>query len=376
MNKDNRNQPEAASETNGKNPQLEALRGIMAVMVLISHVSLIRLYFGRSEDYLNPVMYHLGRVAVTGFFVLSGYLITKSILSKIQAGEWNLTTFYRARLLRIAPLYFLIVGLAVFILPHIDALQFTVPHYAKDVRTETHNYWYFLFLLPEIPIINDSILPFAEPTWSIGVEEIFYILIPVVITLSGKRFIQVLSFCILVFLACKYLSIYHYQFPSHNLSAKILTFFRYDCIGLGCLLAVLEFRKSKLFSSVNLAAFLIAVVVLIALLSTSGIKDYDYFPYAVCFGIIITYLAGDKAKFNNPKWLVYTGTISYSLYLCHEIIVVFLLNLNLDEKSMPAMYLLSILFSVGLASLLYALVERPFMLLAKSKLNRKTEVSE
>jgi peptidoglycan/LPS O-acetylase OafA/YrhL len=76
-----------------KNLNLEALRGIFALMVLISHVALIRLYFGYSDDYLNPILFHLGRIAVTGFFVLSGYLITYNILKRKESNEWNIEAF-------------------------------------------------------------------------------------------------------------------------------------------------------------------------------------------------------------------------------------------------------------------------------------------
>ena len=163
--------------SNEKNLHLEALRGILAILVLISHISLIRLYFGRSNDYLNPVMFHLGRVAVTGFFVLSGYLISMSIFKRMEHKNWSISKFYVGRIFRIWPLYFFVILLALYFLPSINSLHFTLPNYLGDVRIDKLNYLYFLFFMPQVPLINNMVLPFAEPTWSIGVEEIFYLII-------------------------------------------------------------------------------------------------------------------------------------------------------------------------------------------------------
>ena len=103
-----------------KNLNLEALRGLLAIAVLISHVQLIRLYFGHSRDYLNPIVFHFGRVAVTGFFVLSGYIITLSILQRMESNKWHVGKFYVARIFRIWPLYFFVIILAVWVLPQIE----------------------------------------------------------------------------------------------------------------------------------------------------------------------------------------------------------------------------------------------------------------
>lgn len=347
--------------SNEKNLHLEALRGILAILVLISHISLIRLYFGRSNDYLNPVMFHLGRVAVTGFFVLSGYLISMSIFKRMEHKNWSISKFYVGRIFRIWPLYFFVILLALYFLPSIYSLHFTLPNYVGDVRIEKLNYWYFLFFMPQVPLINNMVLPFAEPTWSIGVEEIFYLIIPWLISTTLKNFTKRLLVFILVFLIAKYIAIYWFQLPSSSLIAKLLNYYRYDCIALGCLMGVLHYTKNKLFTSIGGYHLLFSLLGFILLFNLITIYSYDYFPFALCFAVIIAFLVNKNDTFKSPKWLIHIGTVSYSLYLTHEIAIVFLLNINLDQKSIWVLYTSSILLAIALASLVYYLIEKPFM---------------
>ncbi|RMA58509.1 acyltransferase family protein [Ulvibacter antarcticus] len=358
-----------------KNLHLEAMRGILALMVLVSHVELIRLYFGHSDDYLNPIIYHLGRVAVTGFFVLSGYLITMSILRRIETNRWSVGDFYIGRIFRIWPLYFFVIILAIWVLPHVSILEFNVPDFLIDARENSDNYWYFLFFLPQIPLIHNNILPFAEPTWSIGVEEIFYIIIPWVFVFLKKRFIKGVFIFFIIFLIAKYIAIYGYELPVGNRWALYINFYRYDCIALGCLMGAMHFKKSTLFEKVNRWHLLLALASFALLFLIIDVESYDYFPFALCFGVMIAYLVNKNSTLRSPKWLVYVGTISYSLYLTHEIAIVFFINLGIDGKSMVAMYALSILGAILLASGIYYLIEKPFMDFGNNKLRNHKVVA-
>lgn len=377
--KEQTNQETNINITNQKNLNLEALRGILALMVVIGHISLIRLYFGRSDDYMNPIIFHLGRVGVTGFFVLSGYLISYSILKRMANNEWSIGRFYAARIFRIWPLYFFVIIMAIYVLPNINQLQFIVPGFVIDARIETFNYWYYLFLMPQVPLINNYILPFAEPTWSIGVEEIFYLIIPIVIMFSKKRINQILIAFISIFLIAKYIVIYYYQLPFSDYVAKLFNYYRYDCVAFGCLIAVMHFNSNKVFMAINKLHALAAIVLIYIMFKNLTINSYDYFPFAICFGVIISYFVKEETTFKSPKWLIYIGTISYSLYLTHEIVVVYFVNLDFDKKSMPLTYIICLIFAIILASIIYYIIEKPFMDLYKSKILKnkietKTEI--
>jgi len=368
--------PIAPTETTvKKNLNLEAFRGIMALMVLISHVELVRMYFGRSYDYMYPVMFHLGRVGVTGFFVLSGYLITMSILNRKESNNWSIRGFYIGRIFRIWPLYFLIIFLAIVVLPNVSQLQFILPNYVTDARVATGNYWHYIFFMPQTPLINNVVLPFAEPTWSIGVEEIFYLIIPWVIVTANKKLQNGLIVFIVLFVIAKYTVLYGYQLPNTSMPAKLLTYYRYDCIALGVLLGVLHFNKKKLFTAINGLHLTLSVVAIFILFKNLTIERYDYFPFGICFAVIIAYFANKNTSFKSPRWLVYIGTISYSLYLTHEIVIVYFINLGFDRKPMILMYILCIIGAIILASALYFLIEKPFMKFGASKFPHTRKLS-
>lgn len=361
----------ALPKSKGKNLNLEALRGVLALMVVLSHVELIRFYFGHSQNYLHPIILHLGRVAVTGFFVLSGYLITYSILKRIKANDWNIRQFYSRRILRIWPMYYLVIVLAIVVLPHIESLKFVVPTYSQDARLYPFNYWYYIFFLPQIPQMNEFLLPFAEPTWSIGIEELFYVFIPWVIILLRKYLVHAIIAFILLFLIAKYLMIYKYQLLPSDAPLELLTFFRFDCIALGCLVGALHFNNQKWFNAIKIWHALAAVILIIILFKNLTLYSTDYFPFAICFATIIIWLTNKSTTFKSPEWLVFIGKISYSLYLTHEIVIVFLVNLNLDKKGMVWMYSASIIGAVALATGLYYLIEKPCMDFANSKSFKK-----
>ena len=98
-------------------------------------------YRGLPNVYDKPAVYELGRLSVTLFFVLSGFLITYLLLvEKQRSGQIAVRRFYLRRILRIWPLYFLVVLASFLLLPHLDAFQ--VPRYTdgdgRALRRDVH----------------------------------------------------------------------------------------------------------------------------------------------------------------------------------------------------------------------------------------------
>lgn len=146
-------------------PQLDSLRGLAIIGVLYTHL------------YENSSV--LGRLGVGVFFVLSGFLITDILLSIKGSGqstraEWaGIFNFYARRALRIWPLYFLLLGLAV-------ALDF------QGIRGVAA--WHALFASNILFAIRDEYIPWTTaPWWSLSVEEQFYLLWPFAIVLLSRR---------------------------------------------------------------------------------------------------------------------------------------------------------------------------------------------
>src|SRR3954471_16382358 len=105
-------------------PNLNGLRFIAALLVIIHHTEQIKDLFGLNSHWKNYHIWILGKLGVTLFFVLSGFLITYLLLTEKK--EFNtifIKNFYIRRILRIWPLYYLVTILSFFVLPHISFLN-------------------------------------------------------------------------------------------------------------------------------------------------------------------------------------------------------------------------------------------------------------
>jgi peptidoglycan/LPS O-acetylase OafA/YrhL len=361
----NVNKLQNAISTETKNPHLEAFRGIMALLVVVSHVEVIKFYFGISQNYLQPFVCHLGRVAVTGFFVLSGYLITLSILKSLQTTTWKTSHFYIRRTLRILPLYYFMVCMALFVLPHVSALAFKIPHYVVDGRLHERTYWYYLLLLPQLTNIESLVIPFAEPTWSIGVEELFYLIAPLSIVVFKNKIEKALLIFVIGYVALKLMLLYVAHLSPYHYVYQLLCYHRFECIGMGCLLAAWQINKREWLHKIKAWHFYASIVLIAILLYKKDLYSYSYTWFALLFMILIAYLIEHAKKLRSPKWLVFIGKISFSLYLAHEIGIVALLNSGLIKPTSFFIYPIVIIIAILMGILLYYSIEKPFMQLAK-----------
>ncbi len=356
-------------------PNLHGLRFIAAFLIIIQHIEQVKYLFGISSNWIEySFLPQIGELAVVFFFVLSGFLITHLLIKEEKEnGVIGIKKFYIRRFLRIAPLYFLIVAIAFTVLLYFNI--FHIPGSSPD--STSNNLWgkllfYALFLSNAVmPVFG--VVPYAAPTWSIGTEEQFYLIWPVLIKRIRRRRIQLISSVIGVYILIKLL-LYSPLFTESewvNKTLNIWNAFKIDCLGIGALVAVLlaenkqlikRFLNIKLF---YLTAFLIPVLVL------SGFEipylNQDF--YSILFTVIILNLAlnnGIKISLEN-KILNYLGKISYGLYLYHMIAVVFTIKLCLafEIYSSWVIYPLSILMSILVSSISFEYFEGHFLGLKK-----------
>ncbi|OOG62401.1 hypothetical protein B0E44_18535, partial [Flavobacterium sp. A45] len=162
---------------------LNGVRCIAAFMVIVGHIELNKSYFGLPNNFQS--VKRLGELGVSLFFVLSGFLITYLLLrEKGKYGKINIRLFYLRRVLRIWPLYYLVVLLSLFVLPNLSVFQ--MPYFHLDLDTNYQLFmvcFMFVFFLPNV-LINLKLIPFATQTWSIGTEEQFYLIWPILIDKS------------------------------------------------------------------------------------------------------------------------------------------------------------------------------------------------
>ncbi|MEQ1675571.1 MAG: acyltransferase [Chitinophagaceae bacterium] len=339
---------------------LNGLRAIAAFSVVFSHTGLSMDHFGGTQTGGLT----LASYGVTIFFSLSGFLITYLLLAeKDRFQSVDIRKFYLRRILRIWPLYFLYLFLA---------LGITYLYTPSLIGANTG--WYF-FLGANFPYILGTGIPLLLHYWSLAVEEQFYLFWPLVIKKSKNAFRSVLIFFILFFLVKLLARVYQSQ------TGDIIPYFflevtRFDCMAIGALGAILYFKKNALFLK---GCFLLPVQIL-----TWGLLiliAFERFHITSMIDDTIVAIATVVMIMNvscNPKSLVklgnkvfdYLGKISFGIYVYHPL-VIFLLTLvakNIFKGvSQAASFLLAFLLisasTILVASLSYKYFEKRFLVI-------------
>lgn len=336
-----------------------------------SHVELLKQYHGLPNAYDQPAVYELGRLSVTLFFVLSGYLITWLLLvEKNATGGIDVRRFYVRRILRIWPLYFLVVLASFLVLPRLGV--FHVPGLTDSIGAHFGiTFSLFVLFLPQLALSLYDPVPFAEPAWSIGVEEQFYLLWPLLLRRT-KNFPRLAVAIIVAVIGARYAALWIAQanradetaLRFWNAAISYLYFTRIECMAIGGLFAWLVFAKKRaMLQFLHSGLVQLAVYALTAwLLVTDSFKPiFNYGVYSVCFGVLILNVS------TNPRSLIrlpgrvfeFLGNISFSIYMLHELAIQLVLALGWTSNA--RLYGASMSLTVAAATVCYFVVERPFL---------------
>jgi peptidoglycan/LPS O-acetylase OafA/YrhL len=367
-------------------PGLHGLRFFAAMLVVFSHVELMKDYHGLPNLYSsNMAVYESGRIGVTLFFVLSGFLISYLLLTeKKVAGSISVKKFYGRRILRIWPLYYLLVFLTFIVLPRIGF--FAVPKYSAAMPD---NFIYtsllYVFLLPQVALSIFEPVPFAEPLWSIGVEEQFYLLWPLLMKYL-RKFLRLSIIIIIVALALKQIVFLIAEANRGSQSLKYwnhllnyLYFTRIECMAVGGVGAWLVFaRREKILNLFFHPVFQVVVYVVTFYLLVSQLYKpaYNYLVHSVCFCLIIVNIAANPRSLIRieNRVFVFLGNISFSIYMFHEIVIKVVMETLVRARGMAfndatsnlILYSLSIGLTVGVSAIVYYAFEKRFLKLKSS----------
>ncbi len=325
-----------------RNFGLDITRAISISLVVIAHE------FGLGAGY------ELGLVGVQIFFILSGFLIGQ-ILIKNFADSSTLTTvinFWKRRWYRTLPLYYLILTLKIVVYGN--------PYGWKMVV-------YYLFL--QANIIGIDYFPVS---WSLIVEEWFYIFLPLATFLffrnglNPKKFIIFLSAFIILFFVARF---------SWNYFEKGIILYQFDCLLLGVLLALFKLHFNPFYKYLNalwiFCLALFGIVIFTVLLGDiQKIPTYStfyrvtwYFLISICITFIIPYM--EQSLFLNtsikkikPIYYLFTWTsvLTYSIYLTHMDVFGFWFS-----SSYLLNTVLQIITLYSVSFILYAFYEHPMM---------------
>ncbi len=355
-------------------PNLNGIRCIAALLVVFHHLEQAKHAFGIANVYEEPIIQHAGRLGVGLFFVLSGFLITYLLLDERgRFGNVDAKKFYLRRIFRIWPIYFLIIALSFLVFPHLDLFYF--PGTNEKLQAHTWERLTLLMLvLPNYAFVLYDLPYWCAQTWSIGVEEQFYYLWPWLIKYPKKRIFTVVIFLAVTVLLL-FTGIHFLDAPQETNKAIITTFlgqFRIQTMALGGLCAWLVYNNKTSFLNIIFRKDLQVVVYsLLLILFFSGIHFTGFLEvYAVFFAFFVLNVSCNPKSIlslENPV-MSHLGKISYGLYIYHVFVIVFIINAL--KMYFPAIsgtsyeiviYSLTLLLSVGIASLSYTYFEKPLL---------------
>ncbi|WP_159739410.1 acyltransferase family protein [Vibrio atypicus] len=312
----------------------------------------------RAIAVLLVILYHCGFYTISGgfvgvdvFFVLSGFLITTTIYKELESGSFSYKQFYLRRIRRLLPvlIFILLVSIVAFwfvLLPKdfirfIDSAGLAFLSFSNFyLKNVTSGYWG----------ANTQLVPLLH-TWSLSVEEQFYLIWPTLLLFLYKiksrqlLFIVLSSSTIGLMFYSQYLAKTDPSFAYYLLPARAFELL------IGALLGIYLKDLPKLSrSSCNVLSLIGAIGILApAFLLSAGDIFPGYYAAIVCIATACLLISGNQAtqqgiinRWLSSRALVYIGLISYSLYLWHWPITVFFNYLSIEKTaSIKAIILIS-----------------------------------
>lgn len=335
-------------------PNLDVFRSICVLMVIATHVlgSIDFPGYPQLSNLFRHIWY-FGSFGVTGFFVLSAYLLSSILLKEKELGAIKKSNFYMRRVLRIYPLYFACI-IIVFIINQLNSKPLDL-HLASYI-TFTANYvshgWQG----------SNPLLHF----WSICVEEQFYLLLPWLLLLSKKKLNVVLLSLIPLSMISRFLLSDLLPYPAvWNFSTSHL-----DSFALGILIALnLEYitnrakkiRKTKIILLVSTLLLVLICASSFQLVYTSRLSSITYLFAASIFSLLLVVATYDNWEFKGAKLLVYTGKRSFGLYVFHWPVLYYTKVVFGEDLLTIGSASIVLVTTLALTELSYRYLETPFM---------------
>lgn len=301
-----------------------------------------------------------GFVGVDVFFVISGYLITNILVADIESNKFSIVNFYERRARRILPALFVVmlvcIPFAYVWMTPTQMKEFALSLVAVSLFSSNVLFWlesdYFAAAAEKKPLLH---------TWSLSVEEQFYVFFPVFLFLAW-RFGRNRVFWMIVVFALLSLVLSEWGWRNKASANFFLTPTRVWELFAGAIAALVERRRGP--QSNNLLAMIGLVCVIVSVFAydknTPFPSVYTLLPVVGVYLLIIYANEGTwAAKILSTKILVGIGLISYSAYLWHQPIFAFTRIRLLDEPSLEIVSFLIVL-TLLLAVLSWRFVEQPF----------------
>jgi peptidoglycan/LPS O-acetylase OafA/YrhL len=333
-------------------PEIDGLRAIAVAAVILYHSQI---------NIFGNHLFKGGFIGVDIFFVISGYLITYIILKElVTTGSFSFKHFYQKRVRRILPLL-LFVMLASLIFSYFFIFPTSYVNLSKSVLASSFlvSNYYFYFVGAGYDEIASKYIPFLH-TWSLSIEQVFYLVFPIFIYLIFKFSFKNLKYFLFTFF---FLSFFSSQLTSDSLLNFYSIHTRIWELMVGAIFAYYKIIEKK--QKKNETICLISILIIFVSIFYFDLTKYYHvsllkiFPVLATGGIIYF---GSKSsiliKALSSKIFVNIGLISYSLYLWHYPILAFERILDFSDGKFYQFLLAFIIFTLSI--LTYNFIEKPF----------------
>jgi peptidoglycan/LPS O-acetylase OafA/YrhL len=331
-------------------PEIDGLRALAILSVALHHAGI---------PWLSG-----GFTGVDIFFVISGYLIGGQIYSELRAGSFSYLRFYQRRAKRILPAFFGVLAFillaSMLLLSPLEAAYTARSAFAATLSSSNILFWATTNYFEPKSELNPLLM-----TWSLGVEEQFYLLIPLLLALLACIRRKWLLPAILTLCAVSFAHAWN-QLGRAPMMAFYLLPSRAWELGAGVALAAAELQSKRrpvpapLLELMSLAGLAALLAPIFLLTRASHFPGPAALPSVAGTALVIALPASwTSRRLLSLPLLTLIGRVSYSWYLWHWPLLAYLRIVRGGDAPQPAP-LLAVTASLGLAMLSYTLVERPF----------------
>jgi len=308
-----------------------------------------------------------GYAGVDVFFVISGYLISHILLREIAADRFSIARFYVRRVKRLFPALFLVISATL-----LGGFLLLTPQHLADLARTTLGTIFFVsnvVLQKQTGYFADSAeLSALLHTWSLAVEEQFYVVFPIILYLIsryGRKWLKLLLWAgfLASFLLCEVL-----LRTGHETTAFYSVATRAWELLMGCILAagLPKPRSERLLDLLSWLGLALIAGTFALLTPSSTFPGLAAFP--ACLGTALVLYAGDGRVSSAGRWLsvpplLFVGGLSYSLYLWHWPVFVMLRWTTLNNATAGQMAAAGVA-AFALSALTWRFVERPALRVA------------
>lgn len=326
----------------------------------------------RTLAVLPVILFHAGFEAFSGgfvgvdvFFVISGYLITKIILTELDAGKFSIIRFYERRARRILPALFTVM-LICLVLGYVWLMPDEYKNFGQSlVATTLFSNNILLGITTGYWDMAGEFKPLLH-TWSLGVEEQYYVIVPILLMWFWRIGKDSILYLIWIMVLTSFIFSNWFVNVSSTWAFYILPTRAWE-IGVGALAMIYIRRHPSLGANGKLSDVLAFAGLLLVLISIftydETIKSPGYFLLAPTLGAVLIIMfcrSGSIVyKLLANKIAVFLGLISYSLYLWHQPVFAFFRAYS-RQQPIPMEFLSLVPLIFLLSVLTWRFIEAPF----------------